>query len=114
MYKSCIKRKIDFIVSLIALIVFSPILILVAILVRFNLGSPVIFKQERPGLNEEIFTLYEGKCQGQIVGGNLSLINTSLGTEYEIDTKDKILFIEETSEYVYNVMPINMPAIIYI
>lgn len=52
---------------------------------------------------EEIFTLYEGKCQGQIVGGNLSLINTSLGTEYEIDTKDKILFIEETSEYVYNV-----------
>lgn len=59
MYKSCIKRKIDFIVSLIALIVFSPILILVAILVRFNLGSPVIFKQERPGLNEEIFTLYK-------------------------------------------------------
>lgn len=59
MYKSCIKRKIDFIVSLIALIVFSPILILVAILVRFNLGSPVIFKQERPGLNEQIFTLYK-------------------------------------------------------
>ncbi len=59
MYKSCIKRKIDFIVSLIALVVFSPILILVAILVRFNLGSPVIFKQERPGLNEEIFTLYK-------------------------------------------------------
>ena len=43
------------------------------------------------------------KCEGEIVGGNLSLINTSLGTEYEIDTKDKILFIEETSEYVYNV-----------
>ncbi len=59
MYKSCIKRKIDFIVSLIALVVFSPILILVAILVRFNLGSPVIFKQERPGLNEQIFTLYK-------------------------------------------------------
>ncbi|MDY3373063.1 MAG: sugar transferase [Terrisporobacter othiniensis] len=59
MYKSCIKRKIDLIVSLIALVVFSPILILVAILVRFNLGSPVIFKQERPGLNEEIFTLYK-------------------------------------------------------
>lgn len=59
MYKSCIKRKIDLIISLIALVVFSPILILVAILVRFNLGSPVIFKQERPGLNEEIFTLYK-------------------------------------------------------
>ena len=51
----------------------------------------------------EIITLYNGICEGEIVGGNLSLINTSLGTEYEIDTKDKILFIEETSEYVYNV-----------
>lgn len=52
---------------------------------------------------EEIITLYNGICEGEIVGGNLSLINTSLGTEYEIDTKDKILFIEETSEYVYNI-----------
>ena len=52
---------------------------------------------------EEIYTLCEGKCSGQIIGGNLSLINTTLGTKYEIDTKDKILFIEETSEYSYNV-----------
>lgn len=62
--------------------------------------SEIIFENPKC---EKIFTLYDGKCKGEIVGGNLSLINTSLGTEYEIDTKNKILFIEETSEYVYNV-----------
>lgn len=59
MYKKYIKRILDFILSLIALIVLSPILLVVAILVRIKLGSPVIFKQERPGLNEKIFTLYK-------------------------------------------------------
>ena len=59
MYKHFFKRLIDFVLSLIALIVLSPILLIVAILVRTKLGSPVIFKQERPGLNEKIFTLYK-------------------------------------------------------
>lgn len=59
MYKHFFKRLIDFILSLIALIVLSPILLIVAILVKTKLGSPVIFKQERPGLNEKIFTLYK-------------------------------------------------------
>ena len=59
MYKHFFKRLIDFILSLIALIVLSRILLIVALLVRTKLGSPVIFKQERPGLNEKIFTLYK-------------------------------------------------------
>ena len=59
MYKHFFKRLIDFILSLIAIIVLSPILLIVALLVRTRLGSPVIFKQERPGLNEKIFTLYK-------------------------------------------------------
>lgn len=59
MYKHFFKRLIDFILSLLALIVLSPILLIVALLVRTKLGSPVIFKQERPGLNEKIFTLYK-------------------------------------------------------
>lgn len=59
MYKHFFKRLIDFILSLIALIVLSPVLLIVALLVRTKLGSPVIFKQERPGLNEKIFTLYK-------------------------------------------------------
>jgi undecaprenyl phosphate N,N'-diacetylbacillosamine 1-phosphate transferase len=49
----------DFILSLCAIIVFSPILLAVAALVRVKLGSPVLFKQQRPGLNEKIFTLYK-------------------------------------------------------
>jgi len=49
----------DFILSLIALIILSPVFLVVALLVRINLGSPVIFKQQRPGLNEKIFTMYK-------------------------------------------------------
>jgi lipopolysaccharide/colanic/teichoic acid biosynthesis glycosyltransferase len=49
----------DFLLSLIAIIVLSPVLLVVGVLVRCKLGSPVIFKQKRPGLNEEIFTLYK-------------------------------------------------------
>lgn len=58
-YIRFVKRSIDFILSLCALIVLSPILLIIAILVRFNLGSPVLFKQERPGLNGEIFLMYK-------------------------------------------------------
>lgn len=49
----------DFILSLIALIVLSPVILIVAILVRYKLGSPIVFKQERPGLNEKVFTMYK-------------------------------------------------------
>ena len=49
----------DFILSLMAIIVLSPVFIIVAILVRIKLGRPVIFKQKRPGLNEKIFTMYK-------------------------------------------------------
>ncbi|WP_455709752.1 sugar transferase [Longibaculum muris] len=59
MYRRYIKRMLDFILSLMAIIILSPVLILVAILVRTKLGSPVIFKQKRPGKDEKIFTLYK-------------------------------------------------------
>ncbi|MBC7087108.1 MAG: sugar transferase [Tissierellales bacterium] len=59
MYKRFFKRPLDFLLSLIALIVLSPLLLFMAILVRVKLGSPVIFKQQRPGLNEKIFTIYK-------------------------------------------------------
>ena len=52
MYAKYIKRILDFILSLIALIVLSPVLLVVAILVRIKLGSPIIFKQQRPGKDE--------------------------------------------------------------
>ena len=59
MYNHFFKRAFDIICSLIALIVLSPVLLVTAISVRIKLGSPVIFKQKRPGLNEKIFTLYK-------------------------------------------------------
>ena len=50
---------------------------------------------------EKIYTLIEGSCEGILTGGNLSLIVSTLGTNYEIDTKEKILFIEEIDESIY-------------
>lgn len=58
-YEKYIKRLIDIICSGIALIILSPVLLVTAILVRAKLGSPVIFKQERPGLRTNIFYLYK-------------------------------------------------------
>lgn len=58
-YKWFIKRPMDFVLSLIAIIILCPVLLVVAILVRVKLGSPVIFKQKRPGLNDKIFTMYK-------------------------------------------------------
>ena len=58
-YEKVIKRPQDFLCALIALIVLSPLLIILAIAVRCKLGAPVIFKQERPGRNGKIFKLYK-------------------------------------------------------
>ena len=59
LYESYIKRIQDFICALIAIILLSPILLVVAILVRTKLGSPILFVQERPGLNGKVFKLYK-------------------------------------------------------
>jgi len=58
-YEKHIKRPMDFVLALFALVVLAPLLLVVAILVRVKLGSPVIFKQQRPGLHEKIFTIYK-------------------------------------------------------
>ena len=59
MYRKYIKRLLDIVLSLLAFILLLPVMAVVAILVRVKLGSPVIFKQKRPGKNEKIFTLYK-------------------------------------------------------
>lgn len=59
MYARYIKRMLDFILSLVALIILMPLMIIIWILVRIKLGKPAIFKQQRPGKNEKIFTLYK-------------------------------------------------------
>lgn len=58
-YERYSKRLLDFILSLLALVVLSPVLLITALLVRVKLGSPVIFKQARPGKDENIFNLYK-------------------------------------------------------
>ena len=58
-YDKYIKRLLDIVLSGFALIVLSPVLLVTAILVRVKLGSPVIFKQDRPGKDEKIFHLYK-------------------------------------------------------
>ncbi|MFI3214448.1 MAG: sugar transferase [Eubacteriales bacterium] len=57
MYKNGIKRCLDIVISGIALILLSPVYLILAILIRRKLGSPIIFHQKRPGKNQEIFTL---------------------------------------------------------
>lgn len=73
MYVKYIKRLLDFILSFVALVVLFPLLVLIAILVRINLGAPIIFKQERVGKDEKIFNLYKFRTmtEKRDVEGNL-------------------------------------------
>ena len=73
MYKKYIKRGMDFLLSLLAIIALSPIIAVVAVLVRVKLGSPVLFKQPRPGKDEKIFNMYKFRTMTdeRDSGGNL-------------------------------------------
>lgn len=59
LYSKYIKRILDFILSLMALIILMPLMFVIWLLVRIKLGKPAIFKQQRPGKNEKVFTLYK-------------------------------------------------------
>ncbi len=59
LYERFFKRLLDIVLSLVALIILSPLLLIVALVVRVALGSPVLFIQERPGKDESLFKLYK-------------------------------------------------------
>ncbi|MBY5025100.1 sugar transferase [Streptococcus suis] len=59
MYERYLKRTLDVVLSFLALIVLSPVISIVAILVRLKLGTPIFFTQERPGKDEKIFKMYK-------------------------------------------------------
>ena len=59
MYEKYIKRMLGMFFALVGVVLLSPIFFVVAILVRWKLGSPIIFKQHRPGKDEKIFTMYK-------------------------------------------------------
>lgn len=87
MYAKYIKRILDLTLSLMALIVLMPLMIIIGILVRINLGSPIIFKQKRPGKNEKTFTLYKFRTMTdkRDIDGNL------LPDEYRLTKFGKFL-----------------------
>ena len=58
-YEKYIKRFQDFICALTAIIILSPVLFIIAVLVYFKFGTPILFKQKRPGINGEIFEIYK-------------------------------------------------------
>lgn len=79
-YSIYVKRTIDLLLASFLLVVLSPLLLIVSILVRTKLGSPVFFKQDRPGLNEKIFTMYkfrtmtnEKDSHGELLPNNIRL-----------------------------------------
>lgn len=59
MYERYVKRLLDIVLSLVALVILSPVMLVVAGLVRVKLGKPIVFKQQRPGKNEKIFNMYK-------------------------------------------------------
>ena len=74
MYRHFFKRFLDIVLSGCAIIVLSPVLLIVAVLVRTKLGSPVIFCQERPGKDEKIFKMYKFRSMTDARGENGELL----------------------------------------
>lgn len=95
MYRLFFKRCFDFTLSLIAIILLSPVYIIVAILIKTKLGSPVIFTQERPGKDEKIFKMYkfrsmtsETDAEGNLLPDEVRL--TSFGKKLRSTSLDEL------------------------
>lgn len=89
-----VKRGIDIVGSISGLIVLSPVIAVSALAVRANLGSPVLFKQQRPGLNGKIFTLYKFRSMRDI-NPDLDLITpeqrmTAFGQKFRATSLDEL------------------------
>lgn len=95
LYRKYIKRLLDIILSLTAIICLSPVLLITALLVRIKLGSPVIFRQQRPGLNGKIFGLCkfrsmtdERDAEGNLLPDEVRL--TSFGKKLRATSLDEL------------------------
>ena len=73
-YEKYIKRPQDFLCALVAIIVLSPIMAITAIVVRVKIGTPILFKQERPGKNSKIFKLYKFRTMTNEKNENVNLL----------------------------------------
>jgi UDP-galactose phosphate transferase len=95
LYCKLIKRFMDFLIAALSIIIFSPLLIILAILVRVKLGEPVIFKQERPGLNGKVFKLYKFRTMTDAKDENGNLLDdeyrlTSFGKKLRSTSLDEL------------------------
>ena len=78
LYEKIFKRLLDIILSFFAIILLSPIILMVSILVYFKLGSPVFFAQERPGKDEKIFKMYKFRTMSDEKDENGELLSDSI------------------------------------
>lgn len=95
MYRHFFKRLLDFVLSLVAIIMLSPVLFIVTILVRIKLGSPVLFTQDRPGKDEKIFKMYKFRSMTSETDENGNLLSdevrlTSFGKKLRSTSLDEL------------------------
>lgn len=95
LYERCVKRILDIVCSCFALIVLSPLLLVLSLFVRVKLGSPIIFKQLRPGLNEKNFYLYKFRTMTDAKDENGNLLPdeirlTSFGRKLRSTSLDEL------------------------
>lgn len=94
-YCNYLKRILDILICITGLIFISPILLVVALLVKIKLGSPIIFKQERPGLHGEIFKLYKFRTMTNEKNDSGELLNdearlTEFGKKLRASSLDEL------------------------
>lgn len=95
MYAKGVKRIMDIVLSLLAIIILSPIVLIVALLVRTKLGSPILFSQQRPGKSEKIFRMYKFRSMtdkkdenGELLSDEVRL--TSFGKKLRATSLDEL------------------------
>ena len=94
-FHSTLKRLFDFLVSLIGLLLLWPLLLTVAVLIRIKLGSPIFFRQQRPGLHETPFFVYKFRTMRNSVDADGVMLSddqrmTKLGTFLRTTSLDEL------------------------
>lgn len=77
-YRRFLKRPMDLFLSIFAILCLSPIVLIICLLVKVKLGSPIIFRQERPGLNGKVFTMYKFRTMTDKKDANGNLLPDDL------------------------------------
>lgn len=108
-YEKLIKRPQDFLCAFLALVVLSPVMAITALLVKIKLGSPVLFKQERPGLNGKVFKLYKFRTMTDERDAN----GTLLPDEYRLPAFGKKLRATSLDELpeLFNILKGDMSVV---